>query len=286
MEVTHILRGNDHLENTFRHLFLFKALGAEPPRYGHFPMIVNEQGRPYSKRDGDAYVGDFREKGFLPEALFNFLALCGWSPGDDREMLRRDDLVEAFTLDRVHNAPAQFNREKLEWLNGCYIRELAEEELLPLLQEEIRGAGGVPEDFAEDWWRKLVTVQRERLKTVRDFAAKSAFFFSDAVTINWDDKKTRKAAGKEEALTVLRELKGRLEVLPEWTEAAIEAVVTEYATVSGLKMGAIAQPLRVAVTGGTVSPGIQETLFLIGRDRTLQRIDAAIAAIEERLRGA
>ena len=124
MQITHIIRGDDHVENTYRHVALFRALGATPPKYAHLPMIVNAQGKPYSKRDGAAYVGDFRDKGYLPEALFNFLALLGWSPGGDRELMGRDEMARLFTFDRVLSSAAQFDLVKLLWMNGEYMRAL------------------------------------------------------------------------------------------------------------------------------------------------------------------
>ena len=130
MGITHVFRGNDHVENTFRHVMIYKALEKKPPIYAHFPMIVNSQGKPYSKRDGDAYVGDFRAKGYLPGALFNFLALCGWSPGDDREVILREEMVKIFQVERVKPSPAQFNQKKMDWMNKEYIKNLSEEELI------------------------------------------------------------------------------------------------------------------------------------------------------------
>jgi glutamyl-tRNA synthetase len=280
MGITHVLRGNDHLENTFRHLFLYKAIGHEPPAFGHFPMIVNEQGKPYSKRDGDAYVGDFREAGILPEALFNFLALCGWSPGDDREKMSRREMAAAFRLEQVNDAPAQFNREKLEWLNARYLLEASDEELRPHYETAIRGAGGEPEGYEDAWWSRLIAAHRERLKTLAEIAPKTLFFFSDTVSIDWENKKVRKVFKKPEARAVLADLRQRLADLEmAWTEEAIEAAVAACAEERGLKMGAVAQPLRVAATGGTASPGIGETLFLIGRERTLKRLDRALAEL-------
>ena len=145
MDVTHVIRGDDHVENTFRHVALYRALGAAPPRFAHLPMIVNAQGKPYAKRDGDAYVGEFRERGYLPEALLNYLALLGWSPGDGREVLTRKELVAAFDLAGVQPSPARFDPVKLDWINGEHMRRLPAEERLAGCVADLR-AHGLAED--------------------------------------------------------------------------------------------------------------------------------------------
>ncbi len=279
MGITHILRGNDHVENTFRHLFLFRALGQELPRYGHFPMVVNEKGKPYSKRDGDAYVGDFRARGILPEALVNFLALCGWGPGDDREKMSRAEMVEAFTLDRVSAAPAQFNQEKLAWMNGLYLTETPVERLLPLIRNELASAGLNPDAVTAEQLLRLVELERERIRTIPEFIGRTRYVFADEVA--FDPKAVKKVLLKKDGagLDVLRRLKDRLAALPAWSEPALDEAVQGFAAGEELPMGQVAQPLRVAVTGGTVSPGIHETLALLGRDRVLRRIERALETI-------
>lgn len=275
-KITHILRGNDHVENTFRHLFLFHALGATPPQYGHFPMIVNAQGKPYSKRDGDAYVGDFQAKGILPECLFNFLALCGWSPDDGREIMTREEMIAAFSLEAVSASPAQFNLEKLLWMNGQYIMRMQPQSLLPLLQAEWRQAGYSTEGWSEANLLRLVELQRERIRTLREIVPNTHYFFSEGVTL---DEKAKKVLSKKEGagMRILHEILPQLESLPVWNEAELEKVITRFTETSDLKMGDVAQPLRAAVTGGTTSPGIWETMALIGRDRCLRRIKAILS---------
>ena len=150
MNITHVIRGDDHVENTFRHMALYQALGADLPQFVHLPMIVNAQGKPYSKRDGDAYVGDFRDHGYLPEALFNFLVLLGWSPGDDREVLTRDELVPLFDTDRVLSSAAQFDLRKLEWMNGQYIRDMAPEAFREACTAELNKTGLLNADTPGD----------------------------------------------------------------------------------------------------------------------------------------
>ncbi len=277
-QVTDILRGNDHVENTFRHLFLFRALGAVPPRYGHFPMIVNAKGKPYSKRDGDAYVGDFRAKGYLADCLFNFLALCGWSPGDGREIMARGEMVESFGVERVNDAPAQFNLEKLEWMNGQYFNRLPVEELAPLVHAELEREGVDAGAIEPQWLARLVELERERLRTLRDFVENTRFFFVETVT--FDPKAVKKVLLKNDGagLKALGEMQPILTELGEWNEAALESAIQAYANERGLGLGDVAQPLRVAMTGTAVSRGIWESLALVGRERMLKRVAAALEA--------
>ncbi len=277
-KVTHILRGNDHVENTYRHLFIFRAMGETPPRYGHFPMIVNAKGKPYSKRDGDAYAGDFRDKGYLPECLFNFLALCGWSPEDGAEIMNRDEMINSFDLARVSASAAQLNLEKLAWMNGQYLMKMPLEQLTPLVRDELAREGVETGSLDPEWLGRLVALEQERLKTVKDFVANTRYFFTKDVDL--DPKAVDKVLRKKDGagFAVLENLHQVLSVLPEWKAESIEKDCLGYGEKAGVKMGDIAQPLRVAVTGGTVSRGIWETLELLGQEKTLTRIAKAIAA--------
>lgn len=275
--ITHILRGNDHVENTYRHLFIFRAVGALPPRYGHFPMIVNAKGKPYSKRDGDAYVGDFREKGYLPECLFNFLALCGWGREDGVEIMDRKEMAEHFSLERVSAAPAQLNLEKLAWMNGQYLARMPVGELAPLIVAELEAAGVAAGTFDPEWLGRLIALEQERLKTVKDFVANTRYFFTRDVQL--DPKAVEKVLRKKDGagFAVLAGLAGIFGRAPAWEAGELEKAALAYGGETGVKIGDIAQPLRVAVTGGTVSRGIWEVLELLGRERTLERIARALA---------
>lgn len=284
-KITHILRGNDHVENTFRHLFLFQGLGADFPQYGHFPMIVNQSGKPYSKRDGDAYVGDFQDKGYLAPALFNYLALCGWAPGDDREVMTREELVQAFTLERVNKSAAQFDRVKLAWMNQQYIMKLDNAELLPLLKAEIAKAGFSIEGKDDAWLATLAATQRERLEKISDFIPRTRYFFDG--NYEYDPKAVKKnlLAADNLGLKILADLRAQFAAVEKWESAALEKLVHDYmeshnTAEKPLYMNQVAQPLRVAVTGNVVSPGIGETLFLLGKEETLKRLDRTLAAVK------
>ena len=279
-EITHILRGNDHVENTFRHLFIYKALGLTPPQYGHFPMIVNAKGKPYSKRDGDAYVGDFKDKGYLPEALFNFLALCGWSPGDDREIMSKEEMAESFQLDKVNASAAQFDLKKLAWMNQQYLQNMPFAEFVALMKSEALKAGLDIASRDNEWFEKLAATQRERVSQAADFVNNTSYFFNS--DYEYVPKAVKKNLLKSEGkgLETLGKLKDLFVGMSEWTEQNIEKSLNDFATDNDYMMGMVAQPLRVACTGNTVSPGIGETLYLIGKEEVLARIERTLCEIK------
>ena len=269
--VTHIIRGDDHVENTYRHLFLFSCLGGCPPFYAHLPMIVNDQGKPYSKRDGDAFVGDFREKGFLPEALFNYLALLGWSPGDNREKMSREELAEAFQIERVQHAPARFDMVKLLHMNGMYLSEMPAEEFIRRSREFASrypwygGADG--ELFA-----CVARLMQSRTKVFTDIDSWSYFFVRDYPC---DAKASRKFLSDASFRSALERL---AEELPrtDGGEGAIESAIRRVESEFGIREGKLNQPLRVAVTGSTVGAGVYETVSLLGVSESSFRIHRAL----------
>ena len=279
MGITHVLRGNDHVENVFRHLFIYQAMGESPPAFGHFPMIVNAKGKPYSKRDGDAFVGDFRAKGYLAETLFNFLALCGWSPGDDRELMDRSEMVEAFDLSRVNASAAQFNQEKLEWMNGMYLTSLPAEQLLPLIREELAKEEIDVGEVDPAWLAQLVDLEKERMKSVSEFVHNTHFFWVDEVA--FAPKAVKKHLLKKDGagLLTLKAALAVLEGVDPWTVDNLGQFMEGFAAERSLGMGQVAQPIRVAITGTGVSRGIWETLALLGKERSLQRITRALTEI-------
>ena len=222
--VTHIIRGDDHVENTFKHIQIFKALGAPVPEYAHLPMIVNAQGKPYSKRDGAAFVGEFREQGYLPEALFNFLVLLGWAPGDDREVMSRAELVEAFSLDRVKSSPARFDLKKLLWMNGEYIARQPAETFKAELSARL-AAAGLPAEPLGCTLDELVPPVQIRTKTLSDLPGNCEYFFKEE--IDYDpaavEKRIRKPGAKERLLAFADAFAAAPEFTVESTEALVRA---------------------------------------------------------------
>ena len=274
--VTHIIRGDDHVENTYRHLMMFAALDAQPPAYAHLPMIVNNQGKPYSKRDGDAFVGDFRGKGFLPEALFNYLALLGWNPGDDREKMTREELTAAFSLERVQQSAAQMDARKLENLNGQYIAELPFDRFLQAATlaaaDEAWMTTAAPETFAE-----VARLLQSRTKTFADVKDWGYFFLEYP---DYDEKAVRKFLAKDGVGAALTAVADHFETI-DFEETRLEEAVRAVAEARGLNPGKLNPPLRVAVTGRTSGAGMFETIVTLGRADTLKRLRHAVATFCE-----
>ncbi len=274
MKITHIIRGDDHVENTFRHIALFAALGATPPIYAHLPMIVNAQGKPYSKRDGAAFVGDFRTRGFLPEALFNFLALLGWSPGSDRELMTRDEMVALFDFKQVKSSPAQMDMRKFEWMNGEYIRMMPEAEFRRRFRQALESAAALPAEVDETYFNAVAALMHSRTKSFPDIPPAVAFFFRDDFT--WDDKVVKKRLHKPGAPALLEAMNQRFAGLPDFTAAALEKTLHDLAVEKGVEIGEIIHPVRVAVSGLGVGPGLFEMLEVLGRPRVMARITRAL----------
>jgi len=265
-----VIRGDDHIENTYRHVALYRALNADVPAYAHLPMIVNGQGKPYSKRDGDAYVGDFRDKGVHPAALFNTLSLLGWSPGDDREKMTRAEAVSLFSLDRIKSGPAQMDMKKLTHLNGLYIGELS----LAAFMSDIKGFLPDPAWALDgDFFSRVCALMQSRTRLYTDVRDWAYFFCED---FEYEEKAVRKQLMKEGSRAALSDLRGRLQD-SEFGEDAIERVIHETEREMAIPEGKLNLPIRVAVTGISRGAGIYETLALLGRARSLQRLDRAVA---------
>jgi glutamyl-tRNA synthetase len=275
MAISHIIRGDDHVENTFRHIALFRALGVTPPVYAHLPMIVNAQGKPYSKRDGAAFVGDFRTRGFLPEALFNFLALLGWSPGGDRELMTREELVALFDFAQVKSSPAQMDMRKFEWMNGEYIRMLPEAEFRRRFRQALEAAGVLPATVDEGYFNAVAGLMHSRTKSFPECPPAVAFFFTDDYA--WDDKVVKKRLHKPGAPALLDAMRQRFAAVPDFTAAALEKALHDLAVEKGVEIGEIIHPVRVAVSGLGVGPGLFEMLDVLGRERVTARLAKALA---------
>ena len=275
--VTHIIRGDDHVENTFKHIQLFKAIGAPIPQYAHLPMIVNNAGKPYSKRDGSAFVGEFRELGYLPETLFNYLALLGWAPGDDRELMTRAEMVEAFDFAKCKASPARFDMKKLTWMNGEYIarqpREAYEAEFAKRL-----AAAGLSAEPLNGHRSELLDQIQPRTKTYADLPGNCRYFFEEAYP--FDEKAVAKRLKPEGTAALLDEIASALEALPAFSIEAMEACIRAMGEAKGTGMGPLVHPIRVAVSGKTEGPGLFEMLWLLGRERSLSRL----RTVAERLR--
>jgi glutamyl-tRNA synthetase len=269
MRITHVIRGDDHLNNTPRQINILKALGAPPPVYAHVPMILGEDGKRLSKRHGAVSVMQFREEGFLPEAVLNYLARLGWSHGD-QEIFSMDEMIALFDIPDINNSASSVNPGKLLWLNQYYIKGGDPSHVARHLSWHIGELGLDP--AAGPPLAEVVLALRERSKTLKEMAEQCGYFYRD---IGAYDPAAAKHLSDAVAAP-LEILRGRLADLAEWSDAAIHQAVVDTAESFELKLGKLAQPLRVAVTGGTVSPPIDVTLRLLGRERVLQRIDRAL----------
>jgi len=276
MGITQVIRGDDHINNTPRQINIFRALSAEPPRYGHVPMILGADGKRLSKRHGAMGVMEYREQGFLPEALLNYLVRLGWSHGD-REIFSLEELVELFDIEDVNRGASTFNPDKLLWLNHQYIMGSDPAHVARHLSPHFARAEIDPATGPE--LVELVKAQRERSRTLVELLERSLYFYRDFEA--YDEQAAAKHLAAESRLP-LRALRERLGALGEWQIESLHEAVQGVAHELGLGFGKVAQPLRVALAGGPVSPAIDATLALIGRERSLARIDRALTFIDRR----
>lgn len=271
MRISHVIRGDDHLTNTPKQILLYQALGYPLPQFAHVPQILGPDRTRLSKRHGATSVLAYRDMGYLPDALVNFLARLGWSHGD-QEIFSRAELIEKFSLENVGKSAGVYNAEKLEWLNFQYIKATPPEELAQLIKPYIAAKGlSVPAD--DPWLAKVVSTLQERAKTLVDMVEQARFFFVERVEIPPALLAKFFTPSTCAALTALRQ---RLESTDPWSVEEIQRAFTNVQAEFGLSLGQLAQPVRVAVTGGTVSPGIFEVLALLGKKRTLERLAVAL----------
>ena len=274
MGITHVVRGEDHLSNTPRQLLVLAALGATPPLYAHLPLLHGTDGKPLSKRHGAASVQELRDTGYLPEAVRNYLALLGWGYDAETTFFSTEDLIEKFSLERVSRSPAVFDEQKLSWMNGHYIRELPRAALAQRAAEYMRRAGIPGADHPK--LEPAVAAVQEKVSTLAEIPRLVGFAFGP-VEIDpaaWD--KVMGKAGAGDALVAARDALAGVE---PFDEQHVEAALRAAAERLGVKPGAMFQPLRVALTGRTVSAGIFESLALLGREESLARIDSALARL-------
>jgi glutamyl-tRNA synthetase len=277
MGITDVIRGDDHVNNTPRQINILQALGKEPPRYAHVPMILGDDGSRLSKRHGAVSVMEYRNQGILPEALLNYLIRLGWSHGDE-ELFTLDQMVELFDIKDVNKAASAFNTEKLLWINQHYIKQSDPARIARLLSPHMGELGIDPAEGPD--LVEVASQQLERAKTLVEMAEISAFFYRD---FDEFEQKAAKKHLKAAALEPLQQVRERLAMLEDWQGEALHQVVIDVSEALDLNMGKVAQPLRVAVAGRAASPGIDVTLELVGREACLRRIDKALAYINKRV---
>jgi glutamyl-tRNA synthetase len=262
MGITHVVRGEDHLSNTPRQVLILQALGAQPPVYAHLPLLHGPDGKKLSKRHGAASVQELRANGYLPDAVRNYLALLGWGYDESTTFFTTDELVERFSLERVSKNPAVFDEQKLAWMNANYLRGLEIDELVRLLEER----------YERDDLREAAEIAQEKLRTIEDFWPFAGFLFErrEIDPAAWDK------VMKDGAAENLEQARAALAEVDDWDKDAIEAALRGVVEAQGVKPKEVFQPVRVAISGTTVSPGIFESLAVLGREEALVRIDAAL----------
>jgi glutamyl-tRNA synthetase len=283
MRITHVIRGADHLSNTPKQALLYQALGATPPVFAHVPLILGPDRTRLSKRHGATSVGSYAEEGFLPEAFRNFLALLGWSPGDDTEFLRTDELVRRFSLAGVSRTNGIFDRAKLEWFNVQYLQKLPIEELLPAIEAQLKRAKlWRPEWGSEkrEWFARTVDLLRPRTRLLPDFTTWSRAFFTD--DFSYDPAAVEKFWKDERVPALLSKLADALDALPEWNHDACDHALRQLAEREGVKAGLLINAARVAIVGQAVAPPLFDTMVAIGKEQVVARMRRAVASFTAR----
>jgi glutamyl-tRNA synthetase len=272
MQITHVVRGDDHISNTPKQIAVYRALGASLPIFGHVPMIHGSDGKKLSKRHGATAVGDYQHLGILPEAMRNFLALLGWSPGGDREIMSKEELRNLFSLEGILKKPAVFDTTKLEWMNGQYLTAKSAEELYPLVQPELAKLGV---NGNKDAVLKAINAVKTRSRTTLDVARQVASRL-DAKFVTLDEKAQREIAKDPAGYQAsLAASVVALKNAPDWTPEDLEKVLRHLAEQRNVAAGKIFQPIRIALTGGTVSEPVNELLSVVGKEAALRRLEAA-----------
>jgi glutamyl-tRNA synthetase len=273
MEITEVVRGDDHISNTPKHVLLFEALGMPVPRFAHVPLILGTDKKRLSKRHGATSVMEYARQGYLPEALVNFLALLGWSPGSDQEIFAKQELIDAFSLEGISGGNAVFNPEKLDWMNAQYIARLSDDDLIERLRPLLRGADLWHEDLAgarRGWFAQVLELARPRAKRLTDFVSQLSTFL--AAHIVYDEAAVQTHLQTPELADHIAALQSALAGLADFAAVSTETALREVAAARGVKAASLIHPTRVALTGQLASPGLFDVMGLLGRDVVLARL--------------
>jgi glutamyl-tRNA synthetase len=271
MEITHVIRGEDHISNTPKQIMIYQALGMKPPKYAHLPLIMGEEGGRMSKRHGAVAVTDYKKEGFLPEAIVNYLLLLGWSPGGNQEVVDLLTAVPKFSIKKVNKTAAIFSMDKLRWINSQYIKKMETETLSQMLMPLMKEHGFVNGKFDEDNFKHIVGLFKPRMVTLNDFLDWAGFVFSDTITID-EDAKEHLSHDRSQEFKLLSE---RLSQLENFDVPTTEKIFRDLVGELGLKASDLVHPVRVALTGKGVGPGLFETMVVLGKQKTVQRLREA-----------
>ncbi|HEY3876694.1 MAG TPA: glutamate--tRNA ligase [Candidatus Kapabacteria bacterium] len=276
MQITHVIRGEEWLSSTPKHVLLYEAFGWEPPKFAHLPLLLNADRSKLSKRQGDVAVEDFRDKGYLPQALVNFVALLGWNPSATEEIFTIHELIRDFDLERVNKGGAVFGHDKLDWMNSEYIRKMSPEELLPLVQPLVFDK--FP-SVSDEYLLKVIKLMQERVRTLTDFVDFSSYFYT-VPTYAEADEKYKSKHWTAESKARLADLLPTLEALETWDHDSLERTVREFAEANGTGAGKLIHPIRLATTGRGMGPGLFELLAVIGKAEAIARIRTALGSLQ------
>jgi len=280
MKITHVIRGADHISNTPKQILLYQALGETPPAFAHVPLILGADRTRLSKRHGATSVTAYRDEGFLPEAFRNFMALLGWSPGDDTELMHTEELIRRFSLEQVSRTNSVFDRGKLEWFNGEYLRNDPLDTILPHVEGELRRSGLWRDDWGggeKDWFARTVEAVRPRVRLLTDFSGWARAFFSD--DFGYDPAAVKKFLRKDGLAELLPKTRETLASVDNWTHDEIEQAVRSVAEAVGIKAGVLINASRVALTGQAVAPPLFTSMELIGQERVVSRLQRLVDAL-------
>jgi glutamyl-tRNA synthetase len=276
MKISHVIRGEDHLSNTPKHIEIIRALGATPPQYAHIPLILNRDGSKMSKRDEGARVEHYIRRGYLPAAVRNYLCLLGWSPKDNREKIDINEIIRIFDLKNIGRSSATFDPDKLHWLNGEYARELSDSEFYDLAVAKLKSSGLKLDDFPEKYVRDALQTCKGKINTFDELPAYCGFYFTDNLEYNPEGVARHFTVENKPKLKAVRDALGTLK---KFDVAEIEATLKSTATNLGVKAGAIVHPTRLAVTGSNVGPSLYHLLEVLGQEKVVARIDRALSTL-------
>jgi nondiscriminating glutamyl-tRNA synthetase len=271
MKITHVARGEEHLSNTPRQLMIYEAFGWEPPQFAHLPLILNESGKKLSKRDESIiqFIEQYEELGYLPEAINNFLALLGWSPGGEQEIFSMEELIEQFSFERVSKSGAIFDKEKLAWMNGQYIKAADLDRIVNLTVPFLQAAGRIGEDYDREWVTQLISLYKDGMSALSEIVPLSEMFFTEEITY---DEEAQAVLSEESVPVVLKAFRDKVLAMDEYTADTIKAALKEVQKETGFKGKQLFMPTRVAATGQTHGPDLNTSLYLLGKEKVAARI--------------
>ncbi|MEW5894900.1 MAG: glutamate--tRNA ligase [Candidatus Omnitrophota bacterium] len=269
-EITHVIRGEDHIPNTPKQILMYQALGFKAPKFAHIPMILNEEGGKMSKRTGAVAVSEYRAKGFLPEALVNYLMLLGWSPGGDQELMTLDSAIKKFSIKKINKSSAAFSMDKLRWINGQYVRQKSDQALADFVAPFLEKGGWIGKDYDRKKLEGIVKLYKTRMADIDEFLERTRYLFEDEFKAGEEVLKSANLSG--ECFSGLARV---LEEAAPFNTAAVEARFREFADQRAMKMSDLVHPVRLILTGSDVGPGLFETMEVLGREKTVKRLKSA-----------